>query len=84
MGTESPMPYDGHSSCSLYNDMEDATACYLYTSGSTGDPKRVGITHGAILERLRWQWQLLPQRRDEEVRASQGIFTRTCTWEKIV
>ncbi|XP_064633567.1 beta-alanyl-bioamine nonribosomal peptide synthetase ebony-like isoform X2 [Lineus longissimus] len=42
------------------NDMNTRLAIVLYTSGSTGVPKGVRLTHGNILNRLRWQWRVFP------------------------
>ncbi|OLF11713.1 hypothetical protein BLA60_12385 [Actinophytocola xinjiangensis] len=38
----------------------DALAHVLRTSGSTGEPKAVGGTHGAVVNRLRWGWDAQP------------------------
>jgi amino acid adenylation domain-containing protein len=38
----------------------DALAYVIYTSGSTGRPKGVGVSHRAILNRLRWMQETLP------------------------
>jgi acyl-coenzyme A synthetase/AMP-(fatty) acid ligase/acyl carrier protein len=35
-------------------------ACVLYTSGSTGNPKGVRLTHGNIMNRIEWQWAAFP------------------------
>ncbi|CAL8104517.1 unnamed protein product [Orchesella dallaii] len=36
------------------------TAIVLYTSGSSGEPKGVRLSHKAILNRLQWQWDQFP------------------------
>ncbi|MFT4301571.1 MAG: condensation domain-containing protein [Desulfovibrio sp.] len=42
-----------------YPEKED-TACLLYTSGSTGNPKGVRLSYAAIANRLRWMWEQFP------------------------
>ncbi|XP_049778766.1 zwittermicin A synthase ZmaJ isoform X1 [Schistocerca cancellata] len=39
---------------------ESPLALVLYTSGSTGVPKGVRLTHATVLNRLRWQWRTFP------------------------
>ncbi|ODM90538.1 Mycosubtilin synthase subunit C [Orchesella cincta] len=38
----------------------DDTAIVLYTSGSSGEPKGVRLSHKAIFNRLKWQWDQFP------------------------
>ncbi|MFI6510693.1 AMP-binding protein [Streptosporangium sp. NPDC050855] len=38
----------------LAEDLPDALAYVIFTSGSTGRPKGVGVSHRAIVNRLRW------------------------------
>jgi amino acid adenylation domain-containing protein len=37
-----------------------ALAYTMFTSGSTGEPKGVSVSHGAVLNRLRWMWNEFP------------------------
>lgn len=49
---------------SLPESLQDL-AVVLYTSGSTGIPKGVRLTHHNIFHRLSWQWRVFPYQSDE-------------------
>lgn len=51
-------------------------AIVLYTSGSTGVPKGVRLTHDVILNRLKWQWSTFPYTACEKV----GVFKTALTF----
>ncbi|ODM89984.1 Mycosubtilin synthase subunit C [Orchesella cincta] len=42
------------------NKGENETAIVMYTSGSSGEPKGVRLSHKATLNRLEWQWDKFP------------------------
>jgi acyl-coenzyme A synthetase/AMP-(fatty) acid ligase len=46
--------------------LHERTAIVLYTSGSSGEPKGVRLSHRIIMNRLYWQWQEFPFNEDEK------------------
>ncbi|KAL5282404.1 hypothetical protein ACFFRR_005516 [Megaselia abdita] len=51
-------------------------AIVQYTSGSTGIPKGVRLTHSMICNRIFWQWNLFPYKDEEKV----NIFKTSLTF----
>lgn len=52
---------DGNGDCvQLAESQPHKLAVVLYTSGSTGMPKGVRLTHSNIYHRLHWQWRTFP------------------------
>ncbi|XP_055325900.1 beta-alanyl-bioamine nonribosomal peptide synthetase ebony-like, partial [Sitodiplosis mosellana] len=51
-------------------------ALVLYTSGSTGVPKGVRLSHAALMNRLQWQWETFPYSSTESI----GIFKTALTF----
>lgn len=41
-------------------NLAERTAVVLYTSGSSGEPKGVRLSHRVLLNRLNWQWEQYP------------------------
>jgi amino acid adenylation domain-containing protein len=59
----------------------DQLAYVIYTSGSTGSPKGVAITHGALLNLVRWHhnaFRLTPQDRASHIA---GLSFDAAVWE---
>nr|XP_018903748.1 PREDICTED: uncharacterized protein LOC109034831 [Bemisia tabaci] len=54
---------------------EPSMAIVLYTSGSTGIPKGVRISHRAVFNRLQWQWNTFPYAESERVCAFKTALT---------
>ena len=50
-------------------------AIVMYTSGSTGAPKGVKLSHRAVLNRLCWQWQTFPFNKEDT-----GCFKTSLTF----
>ena len=65
--TARPEPLTEPSDMELPRTHADDLACIIATSGSTGSPKLVALTHGEIMNRLQWGWQKLPYKDDELV-----------------
>lgn len=56
-------------------------AYVLYTSGSTGQPKGVMGTHGALLNRLRWMQDRFPLESGDRVLQKTPTTFDVCLWE---
>ncbi|MGV9632823.1 amino acid adenylation domain-containing protein [Nocardia rhamnosiphila] len=59
----------------------DHLAYLLYTSGSTGAPKGVGITHAAIVNRLRWMQHQYPLDHTDAVLQKTPATFDVSVWE---
>lgn len=46
--------------------LAERTAIILYTSGSSGEPKGVRLSHRTVMNRLSWQWHEFPYIEDEK------------------
>ncbi|CAL8104235.1 unnamed protein product [Orchesella dallaii] len=56
----SPFPKNGGNKRNGGGLGGEETAVVLYTSGSSGEPKGVRLSHKAVLNRLQWQWDQFP------------------------
>ncbi|CAH1799672.1 unnamed protein product [Owenia fusiformis] len=56
------------------SNAKDPLACVLYTSGSTGTPKGVKLRHSNVMNRLMWQWETLPFKKDDVACAKTSIL----------
>ncbi|MEU4325466.1 amino acid adenylation domain-containing protein [Nonomuraea dietziae] len=59
----------------------DALAYVIFTSGSTGRPKGVGVSHRAIVNRLRWMQQTFPLTHADRVVQKTPIGFDVSVWE---
>ncbi|MET9028532.1 amino acid adenylation domain-containing protein [Nocardia sp. NPDC004168] len=59
----------------------DHLAYVIFTSGSTGKPKGVGVTHAAIVNRLRWMQHEYPLGRDDAVLQKTPATFDVSVWE---
>lgn len=64
---------DGNHTLRSSNDSN--LALVLYTSGSTGVPKGVRLSHSAIVNRLQWQWETFPFSSTERICAFKTAIT---------
>ncbi|MGH3758253.1 amino acid adenylation domain-containing protein [Actinophytocola sp.] len=59
----------------------DALAYVIFTSGSTGEPKGVGVSHRAIVNRLRWMQETFRLGRDDRVLQKTPYGFDVSVWE---
>ncbi|MEU2102645.1 non-ribosomal peptide synthase/polyketide synthase [Nocardia sp. NPDC019255] len=59
----------------------DHLAYVIFTSGSTGKPKGVGVSHAAIVNRLRWMQHEYPLGRDDAVLQKTPATFDVSVWE---
>ncbi|HEX3647821.1 MAG TPA: amino acid adenylation domain-containing protein, partial [Pseudonocardiaceae bacterium] len=59
----------------------ESTAYVLYTSGSTGQPKRAAIAHRALVNRLRWMQEMMPIGPGDRVLHKTPIGFDVSVWE---
>ncbi|RVX39043.1 amino acid adenylation domain-containing protein [Nonomuraea polychroma] len=59
----------------------DALAYVIFTSGSTGRPKGVGVSHRAIVNRLRWMQEAFGLTADERVLHKTPLSFDVSVWE---
>ncbi len=59
----------------------DALAYVIFTSGSTGEPKGVGVTHRAIVNRLRWMQDTFALGPDDRVLQKTPYGFDVSVWE---
>ncbi|MEO3871097.1 amino acid adenylation domain-containing protein [Nonomuraea sp. B12E4] len=59
----------------------DALAYVIFTSGSTGRPKGVGVSHRAIVNRLRWMQEAFGLAPDERVLHKTPLSFDVSVWE---
>ncbi|MGH3758252.1 amino acid adenylation domain-containing protein [Actinophytocola sp.] len=59
----------------------DSLAYVIFTSGSTGEPKGVGISHRAIVNRLHWMQEVFPLGPDDRVLHKTPYGFDVSVWE---
>jgi amino acid adenylation domain-containing protein len=67
--------------CSFQPPTSANLAYVIATSGSTGEPKPVGVPHGAVINRLNWLWREYPYKRSDMCIFQSAVAYVDAVWE---
>ncbi|MEZ2339491.1 AMP-binding protein, partial [Mucilaginibacter sp. RCC_168] len=60
---------------------DDFIVCMIYTSGSSGKPKGVGIQNSSLVNRIHWMWNIYPFKSGEKCALKTSISFVDHIWE---